>query len=90
MNQGKKFFSGVSSNVSTKRKHPDTSTSAPKRTKSAAIEEKMSQAKEIVIKLCEKHGNKYSSEQFHAWSQLIQLGKQESYDDPPDYPFFKK
>ena len=39
-------------------------------------------------KLREKFGNKYTPEQYHAWAQLIQLGKHSSYDEAPDYPFF--
>lgn len=77
--------------VGNKRKQTDTTCSDPKRTKSTtAIEKKMTEAKDIVIKLGEKHGKRFSSEQFHAWSQLIQLGKHVSYDEPPDYPFFSK
>ena len=38
-------------------------------------------------KLQSKHGNKYSVEQYHALAQLIHIGKQESYDKPPNFPF---
>ena len=36
--------------------------------------------------LCEKHGEQFLTEQFHAWSQL---GKHASHDKPLDYPFFR-
>ena len=44
---------------------------------------------EIVTKLQSKHGSMFTPEQYHAWGQLIQMGKQSSYDDPPPYTFFK-
>ena len=42
----------------------------------------MNEVKDILAKLQSKYGNKYSVEQYHAWAQLILIGKQESYDKP--------
>ena len=35
------------------------------------------------------HKGKFSAEQLHTWANLIQMKKHASYDDPPDYPFFR-
>ena len=76
--------------ASNKRKQQCASAPDSKRTKcSTAIEKKMTEAKDIVRLLREKHGEQFSTEQFHAWSQLVQLGKHASHDKPPDYPFFR-
>ena len=39
----------------------------------------------------ERHGTskKYSPEQFRAWAHMLQLKKHDSYDMPPNKPFFK-
>lgn len=76
--------------ISKKRKSPsNTDASVEKRTKCvAAIEDKMNETKDILAKLQGKHGKKFSVEQYHAWAQLIQIGKQHSYDEPPNFPFF--
>ena len=50
---------------------------------------KISEVQQIVAKLQSKHGSKYSPEQYHAWAQLIQMGKQSSYDEAPNYTFFR-
>ena len=50
---------------------------------------KVSEVQDIVTKLQSKHGTTYSPEQYHAWAQLIQMGKQTLYDEPPQYTFFK-
>ena len=43
---------------------------------------------EICDKLVKQHGEKYTKEQTRAWAVLIQMGKHESYDSPPDKHFF--
>ena len=71
-----------------KCKNPSDHNSNEKRTKCVAeIEDKMNEVKEILAKLQSKHGKKFSVEQYHAWAQLIHIGKQESYDEPPNFPF---
>jgi len=32
----------------------------------------------------------YPIEILNAWAHLIKIGKHHSYDEPPDFPFFKK
>ena len=53
--------------------------------------EKMTQVQVIVDELEEHHGTskKYSPEQFRAWAHMLQLKKHDSYDMPPNKPFFK-
>ena len=53
--------------------------------------EKMSEVQIIVEELQERHGSskKYSDEQLRAWAHMIQLKKHDSYETPPDKPFFK-
>ena len=57
--------------------------------KRSKVVESNSEVQDIVTKLQSKHGTTYSPEQYHAWAQLIQMGKQTSYDEPPQYTFFK-
>ena len=45
---------------------------------------KVSEVQDIVTKLQSKHGTTYSPGQYHAWAQLIQMGKQTS-----QHTFFK-
>ena len=56
---------------------------------SEANAKKMSETKDTVSKLQAQHGAKYTPEQLHAWAQLIQCNKHQSYDQPPNFPFFK-
>ena len=84
------FLPGKPENSTKKRKNPSANNDpAEKRTKcAAAIQDKMNEVKDILEKLKSKHGKKFSVEQYHAWAQLIHIGKQELYDEPPNYPFF--
>ena len=50
---------------------------------------KMSEVQSIRKVLQEKHNTKYSPEQLHTWANLIQMKKHSSFDDPPNYPFFR-
>lgn len=50
---------------------------------------KIMEVQEIVTKLQSKHGIYFTPERYHAWAQLIQMGKHASYDDPPNYSFLK-
>lgn len=57
-------------------------------TKSDAIAQKINDAEEVMNTLAKIHKN-YTSEQLSSWAHLIQMGKHHSYDNPPDYPYFK-
>ena len=50
--------------------------------------EKMSAVDKICDELSDKHGEKYTPEQYRCWANLIQLHKHESYESPPDKRFF--
>ena len=57
-------------------------------TKSDAIAQKINDAEEVMNTLAKIHKN-YTSEQLSSWAHLIQMGKHHSYDNPPDYPYFR-
>ena len=44
---------------------------------------------EIVDELEKRHSKKYTIEQLRAWGHMM-MKKHDSYDDPPDKPFFKQ
>ena len=81
---------------SKKRKRPiDPSTEPPQAKRSKSCEthlEKMNELQKIVDLLKDKHKEgKYahlSSAQFHCWGNTIQLGHHDSYEHPPNKPFF--
>ena len=52
---------------------------------------KMTEVDTIVEELNTAHGEskKYSPEQIRVWAHMLQMGKHDSYDDPPAKPFFK-
>ena len=77
-----------------KRGSNDASTSEgkppSKRTSSSiACAEKIKDVEDIVKQLEEKHGPKYSVEQFNAWAHMINLKKHTSFDSPPNLPYFR-
>lgn len=57
--------------------------------KAKNIAEKISEVELIVKKLKEKHKSLYSVEKLNAWAHMIDIGKHESYDVPPDLPYFR-
>ena len=78
-----------------KRPNESSITPTPQAKKAKACEshlEKMDELQKIVDKLKEKHKegrcSHFSSAQFHCWGNLIQLGHHDSYDLPPNKPFF--
>ena len=44
--------------------------------------------KEIVDKLKNKHAKCFTIEQYNCWAHTLDMGKHDSYDHPPDLPFF--
>ena len=48
----------------------------------------MAEIDKICYKLVKKHGEKYTKEQTRAWAVLIQMGRHENYDSPPNKHFF--
>ena len=50
---------------------------------------KILEVEEIVDKLKRKHGSALSLERYNAWAHMIYTGQYSSYDDPPNYPYFR-
>ena len=50
---------------------------------------KMAEVDEIYEKLEDQHREKFSPEQLRAWAHMIQMSKHDSYEVPPDKPFFR-
>lgn len=72
------------------RKRCTVSDNPPPSSKRQAIAKNISEVEEIIKKLQEKHGNAYSVEKLNCWGHMLNVGKHSSYDEPPDFPFFKK
>lgn len=79
---------GEQSTVPT-RKRP-AQPAAPTSTKRVAIAQSISEVEDIIKKLKEKHGDAYSIEKLSCWAHVLHRGSHSSYDEPPDFPFFKK
>ena len=77
------------SSVSKSRKRSRSNESAPP-TKRDSIARNISKVETAVKELKDKHGDTYPTEKLNVWAHLINIGKHHSYDEPPDYPFFKK
>ena len=63
--------------------------SKSKKSKSDVITHKILEVEAITDKLTEKHEDKFSAEQINMWAHLINMKKHQSFDDPPDKPFFR-
>ena len=50
---------------------------------------KLEEVETVYTKLDEKHHGKMSSEQLKVWAHLVNMGKHESLEIPPDKPFFR-
>ena len=50
------------------------------------ITHKLMKVEAIAVKLTE---GKFSAEQINVWAYLINMKKHQSFDDPPDKPFFR-
>ena len=51
--------------------------------------QRMAEIDSICDQLVEKHGQKYTKEQIRAWAIMIQMGKLDSHERPPDKHVFK-
>lgn len=60
----------------------------PKKKKQSKSEEKFARVQEVVEKLKGKHGTKYTIEKLNCWAHMIDMGKHDSYEEPPKLPFF--
>ena len=73
-------------NSNTKPRSVDKSKDTAKK---SVIAFKICEVEEMVKKLSDKHGSKYSVEQLNAWAHLINVKKHDSYEHPPDLPYFR-
>ena len=60
------------------------------RSKYSAEHNKMFELQEVVDELEKRHSKKYTIEQLRAWGNMMMMKKHDSYDRPPDKPFFKQ
>lgn len=67
----------------------DDDTPKSSKSKRDTIAKKISEVEEIVQKLKDKHGPLYSIEKLNAWAHMINIGKHDSYETPPDLPYFR-
>lgn len=58
--------------------------------KHGTCQQRIQQVEDIVEKLREKHGKKFSVEKLNTWAHMINMGKHNSYDTPPNLPYFGK
>ena len=50
----------------------------------------ITQVETIMSKLKEKHGSQYDAERYACWAHTIHSGKHSSYEEPPDFPYFRR
>ena len=70
-------------------KSPKSKSPKPRSSGYDAQVSKISKVDEIFKKLDEIHPKKYTPEQKRAWAHLIELGKHDSYSEPPKKRFFQ-
>jgi hypothetical protein len=69
---------------------PSTDAEAPKRSRYDKQLDKITEVEEIEQTLEKKHSDSpYSAEQLRSWAHLIQMKRHDSYDSPPNKPFFR-
>lgn len=65
-------------------KHPHPSQLKPPRISPYDSQrDRSTEVRELLHKLQDKHGSKYSAEQLHTWANLVQMKMHSSFDDPP-------
>ena len=59
------------------------------KSKRDACMNKIQEIEEIVDELKKKHGNALNLEWYNAWAHMLHTGQYSSYDEPPNFPYFK-
>ena len=76
-----------------KRPRPESADGCPRPKRSGSMYEstlqKMHEVDVIARELETKHEGNYTKEQIRCWANMIQMKQHESYDNPPNKPFFK-
>ena len=91
VSRARKRLTELSDNAdtSTKKRKPDDSDKAPRRSSYQNHLNKMDEVSCIASDLEEKHSDgKFSPEQIRAWAHMLHLKKHTSYENPPNKPFF--
>ena len=52
--------------------------------------QKLQEVEKIVEELKEKHAASYNIKKLNAWAHLLHMGKHDSYETPPNLPYFGK
>ena len=74
----------------TKRARSPIAQEAVKKRKTSVVNtQKLLEVEEIVDKLNKKHEGRYTPEQINVWVHLIHMKKVQSFEEPPDKPFFR-
>ena len=58
--------------------------------KRQAIAKSIGEVEDIIKKLKERHHDAFSIEKLNCWAHMLNVGRHSSYDEPPDFPFFKR
>ena len=77
------------SSKSPSAKRRRTADDTPNSGKAELLAKKMSEVDDIYEALYEKHSSTYTIDQLHAWAHMIHMRKCDSYDSPPNKPFFR-
>ena len=72
-----------------RKKKDDTQTKADSSNYSAQVK-KQDEVSEIYSKLKEKHEGKFKPEQLNTWAHMLHLKTHDSFDVPPNKPFFNR
>ena len=67
----------------------DDEVTKPSKKKGEKIAKNIAEVGEILKKLQDEHRSLYSIEKLNAWAHMIDIGKHDSYETPPDLPYFR-
>ena len=83
-------YGDVDEQSTASRKRTQAAGDSASSSKRQAIAKSISEVEEIIKKLKEKHGDAFSVEKLNCWAHMLNVGRHSSYDEPPDFPFFKR
>ncbi len=81
------LLSSSSEGTRPRKRHAEESEVQPQ-SKRDAYAKKISDVEDIVKKLEDKHGSKYTVEEMNAWAHMVHVKKRTSCDVPPNLPYF--
>ena len=71
------------------QKRPRANDGEKPKSKRDACMNKIQEVEDIVGELRKKHGNALNLERYNAWAHMLHTGQYSSYDEPPNFPYFK-